>query len=43
MNGRIIVNSNSRKAVWDLDCINLTQDRDRWNAVVKAALDLPVP
>jgi len=43
MNGRIILNSNSRKSVWDVDCINLTQDRDRWNAVVKAVMDLPVP
>jgi len=43
MDGRIIFNSNSRKSVWDLDCIDLAQDRDRWNAVVIAAMDLPVP
>jgi len=43
MDGRIILNSNSRKSVWDKDCIYLAQDRDRWNAVVKAAMDLSVP
>jgi hypothetical protein len=41
MDGRIL-NSNSRKLVWDMDCIDLVQDRDRWNAVVQAAMDLPV-
>jgi len=41
--GRIILNSNSRKSVWDMYCIDLAQDGDRWNAVVKAAMDLPVP
>ena len=43
MDGRIILNSNSRKSVWDVHCIDLTQDGDRWNAVVKAAMDLLVP
>jgi len=28
---------------YDMDCIDLAQDRDSWNAVVKAAMDLPVP
>ena len=42
MDGRIILNSKSRKSVWDVDCIDLAQDRDRWNAVVKAAMDLPI-
>jgi hypothetical protein len=42
MDGRIILNSKSRKSVWDMDCIDLAQDRDRWTAVVKAAMDLPV-
>ena len=43
MDGRIILNPNPRKSVWDMDCIDLVQDRDRWNAVVKAAMDLPIP
>jgi hypothetical protein len=41
--GSIILNSKSRKSFWDMDCIDLAQDRDRWNALVKAAMDLPVP
>jgi len=41
IDGRVILNLNSRKLVWDKDCIDLAQDRDRWNAVVKAAMDLP--
>jgi len=43
MDGRIILNSNSRKLVWDMDCVDLAQDRDRQNAVVKVAMDLPFP
>jgi hypothetical protein len=43
MDERIIINSNSRKLVWGLDCIDLAQDRDRWNAFVIAAIDLSVP
>jgi len=43
MDGRIILNSNSRKSVLDMECIDLAQDGDRWNAVVKAEMDLPVP
>jgi hypothetical protein len=43
MDGRIILNPNPRKSVWDMDCIDLVQDRDRWDAVVKAAMDLPIP
>ena len=43
MDGRIILNSNSRKSVWDMDCTDLAQDRDRCNAPVKAAMDLPIP
>ena len=43
MDGRIILNSDSRKSVWDVDCIDLPQDRVRWNAVVKGAMGLPVP
>jgi hypothetical protein len=42
IDGRIILISNSRKSVWDVDCIDLARDRGRWN-VVKAAMDLPVP
>jgi len=41
IDGRVILNLNSRKLVWDKDCIDLAQDSDRWNAVVKAAMDLP--
>ena len=43
MDGSIILKSNSRKSVWDVDCIDLAQDRDRWKAVVKAAMEFPVP
>jgi len=43
MDGRIILNLNSRKSVWDVDCIDLAMDRDRWNALVKVAMDLLVP
>jgi len=43
MNVRIILNSNYRKSVWDMNCIDLAEDRDRWNALVKAAMDLSVP
>jgi len=40
---RIILNPNSRKSIWDMDWIDLAEDRDRWNALVKADMDLPVP
>jgi len=43
MDGRIILNLNSRKSVWDMDWIDLAQDRDSWNAVVKTAMNLSVP
>jgi hypothetical protein len=43
LDGRMILNSESRKSVWDMHYIDLTQDRDRWNAVVRAAMDLSVP
>ena len=43
MDGRIILNFNSRKCVCDMDWIDLAQDRDSWNAVVKAAMNLSVP
>ena len=43
MNVRIILNSNSRKSVWEMDYNDLADDRDRWNALVKAAMDLSVP
>ena len=43
MDGRIILNPNPRKSVWDMDSIDLVQERDRWDAVVKAAMDLPIP
>jgi hypothetical protein len=41
--GRIILNSKSIKSVWDMDWIDLAEDRDRWNALVKAAMDMPFP
>jgi len=40
---RIILNSKSRKSVWGMECIDLAEDRDRRNALVKAAMYLPVP
>ena len=43
LDGRMILNSKPRKSFWNMDCIDLAQDRDRWNAVVRAAMDLPVP
>jgi hypothetical protein len=41
-NEGIILISNSRKSVWDVVCIDLAQDRDRWKALVKVAMELPV-
>jgi len=29
MGGRIILNLKLRKLVWDIDCIDMAQDRDR--------------
>ena len=43
MDGRVILISKYRKQVWDVDCIDLARDRDRWNAVVTALMDLPIP
>jgi len=43
MDGMIILISNSIKCVWDMEWIDLAQDRDSWNAVVKAAMNLSVP
>jgi hypothetical protein len=43
MDGRVILNSKSIKSVWDMDWIDLAEDRDRRNALVKAAMDLAVP
>ena len=43
MDENVILNSNSGKCVWDIDWIDLAQDRDSWNAVVKAAMNLSVP
>jgi hypothetical protein len=42
MDGRVILNSKSRKSVWNMDWIDLAEDRDKWNALVKAAMDMPV-
>jgi hypothetical protein len=32
-----------RKIGWGTDCINLAQDRDRWQAVVYTVMNLRVP
>ena len=42
MDGRIILNSNCRKSIWNMDCFVLAQDRDRRDAVVNVAMDHPV-
>jgi hypothetical protein len=41
VDGRIILRWIFRK--WDVDWIELSQDRGRWQALVKALMNLPVP
>ena len=38
----MILNSNYGKSVWDVDCIDLAQDRDSWNVHVESAKDFPI-
>jgi hypothetical protein len=41
VDGRIIVDL--QKVGWGMNWIDLAQDRDRWRALVNAAVDLRVP
>jgi len=43
MDEKIILNFKSIKSVWDVNFIDLAQNRYRRNALVKAAMDLSVP
>jgi len=43
VDGRIILRWNFRKWDGNMDWIDLAQDRDRWQALVNAVMNLPVP
>jgi hypothetical protein len=43
IDGRIILKRIFKKWDWDMNWIELAQDRDRWRAVVNVVMNLRVP
>jgi hypothetical protein len=43
IDGRIILRWISGGEIWDMDWIELAQDRDGWLALVNAVMNHPVP
>jgi hypothetical protein len=43
VDGMIILRWILESGMWDMDWIDLTQDRDRWRALVNAVMKLRVP
>ena len=41
--GRIVLRWVFREWGWDMDCIGLAQNRDRWPALVNTVMNLRVP